>query len=65
MVFLGDSITQKIEWADFFPGLTVANRGIGYDTTGGALARLDSVIALKPSIVSCMLGINDIAQQKR
>ena len=62
VVFLGDSITQKIEWADFFPGVTVANRGIGSDTTSGALARLDSVIALKPSVVSCMLGINDIAQ---
>ena len=63
VVFLGDSITQKIEWADFFPGLTVANRGIGSDTTRGVLARLDSVIALKPSVVSCMLGINDIAQR--
>lgn len=62
VVFWGDSITQKIEWADFFPGLTVANRGIGSDTTSGVLARLDSVIALKPIVVSCMIGINDIAQ---
>ena len=61
VVFLGDSITQHVEWNEVFPSLRVANRGIGSDTTEGALARLDSVIALSPKIVSCMLGINDIS----
>lgn len=61
VVFLGDSITQRVEWNEVFPSLRVANRGIGSDTTEGALARLDSVIALSPKTVSCMLGINDIS----
>lgn len=61
VVFLGDSITQKFEWSEVFPGLTVVNRGIDSDTTAGALARLDSVTALSPKVVSCLLGINDIS----
>lgn len=57
---LGDSITQKFEWQDAFPGLRVSNRGIGSDTTGGIRARLDSVKALQPSVISLMAGINDL-----
>ena len=58
---IGDSITQKFEWQDIFSGWRVANRGIGSDTTDGALARLDSIIKLSPAVISCMLGINDIS----
>lgn len=60
LVCLGDSITQKFEWQDVFPGWKVANRGIGSDTTEGILARLDSVSALDPTIISLMVGINDL-----
>jgi acyl-CoA thioesterase-1 len=37
----------------------VVNAGISGDTTGGGLARLDSVLALKPEIVIVELGAND------
>ena len=60
LVCLGDSITQKFEWGDAISDRRVANRGIGSDTTVGILARLDSVIKLKPKTVSIMVGINDI-----
>lgn len=60
LVCLGDSITQKFEWQDAFPDLRVANRGIGSDTTEGMLARLDSVKAIQPSVISLMAGINDL-----
>lgn len=62
---LGDSITQKFEWQGALPGLLVANRGIGSDTTEGMLARLDSVAALEPKIVSVMAGINDFSYGRR
>lgn len=60
LVCFGDSITQKFEWADALPGIRVANRGIGSDTTEGMLARIDSVAALSPRVISLMAGINDL-----
>jgi len=63
VVFLGDSITQG--WgADFkglFPGMKLANRGIGGDTTRGMLIRLqEDVLALNPKAIVLLLGTNDI-----
>lgn len=40
-------------------GYRVANAGISGDTTSGGLARVDSVLALKPVIVILELGGND------
>lgn len=60
---LGDSITQKFEWQDAFPGWHVANRGIGSDTIDGVRSRLDSVKMLQPSVISLMVGINDLANR--
>ncbi len=61
LVCLGDSITQKFPWQDAFYDRRVANRGIGSDTTEGILARLDSVVCLKPKTISLMAGINDLS----
>ena len=66
VVFLGDSITHG--WGDTmgnsFPGMQVANRGIGGDTTRGMLIRLkDDVLSLNPSAVVLMMGTNDLADQ--
>jgi CubicO group peptidase (beta-lactamase class C family)/lysophospholipase L1-like esterase len=63
VVFLGDSITQG--WgATFkgkFPGMKLANRGIGGDTTRGMLIRLQQdVLSLNPSAIVLLLGTNDI-----
>lgn len=63
VVFLGDSITQG--WGDAFrdqfPGMKLANRGIGGDTTRGMLIRVDEdVLSLNPSAIVLLLGTNDI-----
>ena len=63
IVFLGDSITQG--WGDdlgrSFPGLKVANRGIGGDTSRGVLVRLpEDVLALHPRAVVLLIGTNDL-----
>lgn len=63
LVCFGDSITQKFEWADALPEVQVANRGIGSDTIKGMLARIDSVAALSPRVISLMAGINDLVSR--
>jgi lysophospholipase L1-like esterase len=65
LVFLGDSITHG--WGDNlggnFPGVKVANRGIGGDTTRGVLIRLkEDVLSLHPSGVVILVGTNDLEQ---
>jgi lysophospholipase L1-like esterase len=59
MLFLGDSLTQFAEWAEWFPGVPVLNRGIDGDTVRGVLSRLDTAIN-KPRAVSLLIGTNDI-----
>jgi lysophospholipase L1-like esterase len=63
VVFLGDSITAG--WGDGFrdrfPGMKLANRGIGGDTTRGMLIRLaDDVLALDPAAIVLLAGTNDV-----
>lgn len=64
IVMLGDSLTAQGEWAEFFPGTSIANRGISGDTTTGMLARLDPIIAMKPKVVFIMAGINDLGKRR-
>lgn len=60
IVFMGDSITASCEWREMFGGQAlILNRGIGGDTSAGALMRADSVAALKPLAVFLMIGTND------
>lgn len=71
--FLGDSITNRGSYQnkiyDYyltrFPGWTLrfVNAGRSGDSAGGALGRLqDDVIALKPTSVAIMFGMNDVGR---
>jgi lysophospholipase L1-like esterase len=64
VVFLGDSITDS--WGrrhgKFFPGKPYINRGISGQVTSQMLVRFQQdVLALQPSVVVILAGINDIA----
>ena len=64
IVFMGDSITEL--WGvinpDYFYGKSYINRGIGGQTTPQMLIRFRAdVIALQPTAVVILAGINDIA----
>lgn len=61
-VFVGDSITARGEWQEFFPDEVVLNRGIDSDVTEGVYNRLDTIIEKHPSRIFLMIGINDIRQ---
>ncbi len=62
VVFLGDSITRGwgTDFKGLFPGVKLANRGIGGDTTRGMLIRLEDVLAVNPSAVVILMGTNDL-----
>ena len=65
IVMVGDSLTDGAEWAELFPGRSIANRGIDGDTVDGVLARLDDILALRPRLAFVMIGINDFADGRR
>ncbi|MEO8261457.1 MAG: GDSL-type esterase/lipase family protein [Pseudolysinimonas sp.] len=58
-LFLGDSITEGAEWAEWFPELATLNRGINGDTVRGVLGRLDTAVN-SPTAISLLIGTNDI-----
>lgn len=65
IIFMGNSITESWMYFDsaFFRLNGYINRAIGGQTTPQMLVRFrPDVIALKPSVVVMLAGINDIAQ---
>lgn len=65
IVMLGDSITDGGEWAEFFPGLNMKNRGISGDNFSGVSDRLQPILDGKPRKLFLMIGINDLSQGKK
>lgn len=63
VVFLGDSITARFEWQEFFSDLCVSNRGIDSDVCEGVYNRLDTVISQNPKKIFIMIGINDVVHK--
>ncbi|BDZ47679.1 GDSL-type esterase/lipase family protein [Naasia aerilata] len=63
-VFLGDSLTEKGNWAERFPELDVVNLGVSGDTTEQVLERLHDVIEKAPSTIVVMVGTNDLAWRR-
>jgi lysophospholipase L1-like esterase len=61
VVFLGDSITDRWNLAASFPGKPYVNRGIGSQVTAQMVLRFhQDVVALQPSAVVILAGINDV-----
>ncbi len=59
LIFLGDSLTDFHNWADFGKH---HNAGIAGDTTDGLLYRLHYTLEKKPKTLVLMIGINDLLQ---
>lgn len=61
VTFIGDSLTDLYDVKKYYPQYTVANRGIGGDTTTGVINRLDvSVYQIKPKVATLLIGVNNI-----
>jgi lysophospholipase L1-like esterase len=63
VVFIGDSITDMWNLAQYFPEKPYVNRGISGQTTPQMLVRMHpDVIHLHPSVLVILAGTNDIAR---
>lgn len=62
IVFLGNSITDRVDWNELLGIKQVHNRGISGDITFGVLERLNEVIEGHPAKVFILIGINDISR---
>lgn len=61
IVFLGNSITAGVDWAELLNDTKIKNRGIGGDNTFGLLERLSDITQGKPSKLFIMIGTNDLS----
>ena len=62
IVMLGNSITFGVHWTELMGRTGIVNRGIGGDVTAGFLARIESILMLRPKLCCVMGGINDLSQ---
>ena len=62
IVFLGNSITDRVDWNELLGMVHVHNRGISGDITFGVLQRLNEVIDGYPEKVFILIGINDVSR---
>lgn len=60
IVMLGNSLTERGLWWEYFPGKKILNRGIGGDILCGMIDRLPDILKNKPSKMFITAGINDI-----
>src|SRR5262245_28803700 len=58
IIFLGNSITQGVDWAELLQNPNCRNRGISGDITYGVLERLSEVTEGKPATVFILIVIN-------
>lgn len=65
IMFVGDSITQRNEWAEMFDNTKIINRGIDSDRLTWLNERMPNLLANKPSKIFIKIGINDIMDGKR
>lgn len=60
IVFVGDSITARGCFQEFFTEREIVNRGIGSDVAEGIYNRIDQIIKLRPEKIFIMVGVNDV-----
>lgn len=61
IVFLGNSITAGIDWAELLQNRHVKNRGISGDITFGVLQRLSDITKGYPKKIFILIGTNDLS----
>lgn len=62
IVFLGNSLTDRVDWNELLGMCNVKNRGISGDITFGVLQRLSEITEGNPSKIFILIGVNDISR---
>ncbi len=62
IIFLGNSITERVNWSELLENDKIINRGIGGDICWGVYDRLNEVLASRPKKIFLLIGINDIGR---
>ena len=60
IVMLGNSLTERGFWAEYFQGKRVLNRGIGGDCISGMINRVQPIVDGRPKAIFIMGGANDL-----
>jgi lysophospholipase L1-like esterase len=60
IIFVGDSHIKLCPWSELLKNHNIKNRGIGGDTVGGVLERIDHLIQAQPDKIFVLAGNNDI-----
>lgn len=64
IVMLGNSLTERCSWAEYFQDARILNRGIGGDCVAGMAARIDPILQGRPRAIFLMAGVNDLIFSK-
>ncbi|MGL4738438.1 MAG: GDSL-type esterase/lipase family protein [Cellulosilyticaceae bacterium] len=64
ILFIGDSITQRNEWAEMFENPKILNRGIDSDRISWLQMRMPNILSNTPTKIFIKIGINDIMDGK-
>ena len=62
IIFLGNSITDRVDFNELLGMRHFHNRGISGDITFGILQRLNEVTSVHPKKVFILIGINDVSR---
>lgn len=64
IVMLGNSLTERGYWSEYFQKERVLNRGIGGDCISGMIHRIDPIVEGQPRAIFIMGGANDLIFSK-
>lgn len=64
IVMLGNSLTERGFWSEYFQGKRVLNRGIGGDCISGMINRVQPIVDGRPKAIFIMGGANDLLFSK-
>ena len=64
IVMLGNSLTERGYWSEYFQKERVLNRGIGGDCLSGMIHRIDPIVEGQPRAIFIMGGANDLIFSK-
>jgi lysophospholipase L1-like esterase len=64
IAFVGDSLTARGSWQDWFPDVRAINLGVDGDTSDEVIVRSAGISELKPQTIALLIGTNDLGNRR-